>query len=131
MTRRIQRVNELLRQEISLVVQRRLKDPRTKNFISIVKVETSPDLTTAKVFVSVLGSYKDQIQALEGLISASRFIRKTIGDIVSLRLVPNLEFKLEDPLEKGAKVLQVMEGLKHNDTSNEGQGIPNKWSLDY
>jgi|TARA_B100002003_G_C14054609_1_gene507828 ribosome-binding factor A len=115
MTRRIQRVNELLRQEISLVVQRRLKDPRTKNFISIVKVETSPDLTTAKVFVSVLGSYKDQIQALEGLISASRFIRKTIGDIVSLRLVPNLEFKLEDPLEKGAKVLQVMEGLKHNE----------------
>ena len=75
MTRRIQRVNELLRQEISLVVQRRLKDPRTKNFISIVKVETSPDLTNAKVFVSVLGKYKDQIQALEGLISACPKLR--------------------------------------------------------
>ncbi len=115
MTRRMQRVNELLRQEISLVVQRQLKDPRTKSFISIVKVETSPDLTNAKVFVSVLGQYKEKIQALAGLTSASRFIRKAIADVVSLRHVPNLEFKLEDPLEKGAMVLQVMNTLKHTE----------------
>jgi ribosome-binding factor A len=113
MTRRVQRVNELLRQEISLVVQRQLKDPRTKSFISIMKVETSPDLANAKVFVSVLGQNKDKIQALEGLISGSRFIRKAIGDVTSLRRVPNLEFKLDDPLEKGARVLQVMDTLKH------------------
>ena len=113
MTRRVQRVNELLRQEISLVIQRQLKDPRTNSFISIVKVETSPDLTNAKVSVSVLGEYKDKVKALEGLRSASRFIRKTIADVISLRHVPNLEFKLEDPLDKGAKVLQVMNTLKH------------------
>ena len=71
MTRRTQRVNELLRQEISLVLQQKLSDPRLGSLISVTRVETAEDFQQAKVYVSVLGAKEKREKAIQGLTAAT------------------------------------------------------------
>ena len=72
---RIERVRELLKQEIDDIIRNRLKDPRVSGFITVTDVEVSRDLRHAKVFVSVLGPAEKQSEVIEGLTSASGFVR--------------------------------------------------------
>ena len=78
MNRRIERVNELLRKEISEVISSSIKDPRLPHMVSITRIDTSPDLRNARAYVSVLGSTTEKTSALKVLKSASGFIRKTL-----------------------------------------------------
>ena len=135
MTRRTQRVSELLRQEISLVLQRQLSDPRLHALISITKVDTTEDLRHSKVYVSVLGDTSNRNDALNGLASAAGYVRRELGDTLSLRRIPDLEFVLDESLEKGEEVLRVMDQLSDEDgTSSPGSSLghhePSKDSLD-
>ena len=115
MTRRTQRVSELLRQEISLVLQRQLRDPRLRSLISITKVYTSEDLRHAKVYVSVLGDRSKSADVLHGLDSAAGYVRKELGDILTLKHIPSLAFVLDESLEKGKAVLEVMDRLSSDE----------------
>ncbi|MQF69586.1 30S ribosome-binding factor RbfA [SAR202 cluster bacterium AD-804-J14_MRT_500m] len=111
MNRRTLRVNELLRQEISVVLQREIRDPRLRALITVTKVETAPDLRQAKVYISVMGDSSKKAEALQGLTSAKGYLRRSIGEILPLRHVPSLSFVLDDTLEKGEVVFQVMNRL--------------------
>ena len=117
MNRRTLRVSELLRQEISLVLQRQIRDPRLRSLISVTKVETSPDLREAKVFVSVMGDPSKKEAALQGLTSATGYLKRAIGDALPLRHVPRLTFALDDSLEKGEEVFRVMNQLAEQQPS--------------
>ena len=135
MTRRTQRVSELLRQEISLVLQRQLSDPRLHALISITKVDTTEDLRHSKVYVSVLGDTSNRDDALHGLVSAAGYVRRELGDTLSLRRIPDLEFVLDESLERGEEVLRVMDQLSDEDGtsspgSSRGHPEPSKDSLD-
>ena len=123
MTRRTQRVSELLRQEISLVLQRQLRDPRLRSLISITKVDTSEDLRHARVYVSVLGDRSKRDDALRGLDSAASYLRRELGDILPLKHIPSLAFVLDESLEKGEAVIKVMDRLSSEEgPSLEGPG---------
>ena len=111
MSRRTDRLNELLRQELSLVLQRQLRDPRLGPLVSIIRVETSNDLRHAKVFVSVMGSRTDKDKALQALSSATGFLRRELAQALSLRRVPDLSFVLDETIEQAAGVLRVMNQL--------------------
>lgn len=117
MTRRTQRVSELLRQEISLVLQRQLRDPRLNALISITKVDTSDDLRHSKVYISVLGDTSNRDTALHGLVSAAGYVRRELGDTLALRRIPTLEFVLDESLERVEEVLKVMDQLSDEDGS--------------
>ena len=119
MTRRTQRVNELLRQEISLVLQRQLRDPRLSSLISITRVDTSEDLRNAKVYVSVLGSGAKKNDALNGLSSAAGYLRKELGDVLPLKHIPSLAFVLDESLDRGAAILEVLDHLSVGETWHE------------
>ena len=129
MTRRPQRVNELLRQEISLVLQHRLRDPRLSPLISVTRVDTAEDLRNAKVYISVLGSKAKKNDALDGLSSAAGYLRKELGDVLPLKHVPSLAFVLDESLERGDAILEVLDHLSVGESVSEGdliRGNPNK-----
>jgi ribosome-binding factor A len=75
MAHRIERVNSVIRQELSELLQRQVKDPRLGNFVAVTDVSTSPDLRYAKVFVSRIGSEAEKQETLSALAGASGFFR--------------------------------------------------------
>ncbi len=112
MSRRSDRINVLLRQEISVLLSREIKDPRLNGIISITKVETSSDLRNARVYVSVLGEQEDKDQALDGIQSAATFLRRSLRDRLKLRYVPFLKFNLDESIEDGEALLRLMDDLQ-------------------
>ena len=111
MPRRIDRVNELLRSEISHLITREIKDPRVAGVISITEVIASSDLRSARVYVSVMGRVEQRQEALHGIRSAASFLRRELRNRVNLRHTPHLTFLLDDSIEEGERVLRLMDGL--------------------
>ncbi len=111
MPRRIDRVNELLRSEISNLIAREIKDPRVAGVISITEVVASSDLRSARVYVSVMGRDTDRQAAIEGIRSAASFLRREIRERVNLRHTPHMTFILDDSIEEGARVLRLIGDL--------------------
>jgi len=109
MAHRIERVNSLIRQEISELLQYHAKDPRLGNFIAVTEVTTSPDLKFAKVFVSQMGNQEEKQKVLNGLSSASGFFRKELSKRLKLRYVPVLSFQWDDSIERGDHILQLID----------------------
>lgn len=112
MSRRVDRINGLLRQELSLLLARQTKDPRINGVISITQVNTSADLRNARVYVSVFGDDAAKQEALAGIESAATFLRHELRDRLSLRYVPFMKFELDQSMEDAASLLQVMDQLK-------------------
>jgi ribosome-binding factor A len=108
---RLQRVNQLIREEISLLVQRELKDPRL-GFVTVTEVDVTKDLRSAKVYVSVLGSEAQWQASLEALESARGFIRNWLLPRLRLRAVPRLTFLPDRSMAHAAHIQTVLEGLK-------------------
>ena len=108
MSRRIERVNHLIREEISQLLQREVKDPRLSGFITVTQVSTSPDLSHAKVFISVMGEDKEKEEALLALANASGFFRRELSARLRLRRSPALSFHYDDSISQGAQVLQLI-----------------------
>jgi ribosome-binding factor A len=108
--KRLDRVNQLIREEISLLLQRELKDPRL-GFITVTGVETSPDLRSAKVFVSVLGDEEQWAASLSALDGARGFIRNWLRQHLELRVTPELSFRADRSMEHAARIQQLLKQL--------------------
>ena len=117
--RRMARVNDLIRKEISEVILREIRDPRLNGLLSVTRVETSADLRYAKVFISLMGSEEEKRQAEEGLAAASGFLRRGLGDRVVLRYIPQLTFHLDDSIEKGSRMLELIKQVAPIDVDTE------------
>ena len=109
MSHRIERVNSLIRQEISELLQRQIKDPRLGNFVTVTEVSASPDLRHAKIFVSRIGSEAEKQEALNTLTAASGFFRKELSRRLKLRRIPELSFQWDDSIERGAHLSQLID----------------------
>jgi ribosome-binding factor A len=118
-TRRQRQVAELLREEISLLIQRRVRDPRL-GFVTVTDVEMSPDLRVAHVYVSVLGSEDDVQQSLASLRGAAGFFRRELGASLSLRYLPELDFRSDDSLAKGLHIDQLLDSLREDSPDHNG-----------
>ncbi len=108
MSRRLDRVNHLLQQEIAELLTRELKDPRLGVMLSITGVETSPDLRTAKVYVSIYGSETESEQALEALRGAAGFLRRELSARLRMKQVPVLIFERDRSIERGARIAELL-----------------------
>ena len=108
---RLQRVNQLIREEISHLIQRELKDPRL-GFVTVTEVDVAKDLRTAKVYVSVLGSETQWQSSLQALESARGFIRSWLLPRLRLRSVPHLTFHPDRSMAHAAHIQTVLEELK-------------------
>jgi ribosome-binding factor A len=108
---RPERVAEAIKEEISRIVRERVSDPRI-GFLSVTKVEITPDLKSAKIFISVLGNKIDREKTFEGLKSASSFIRGQLGNSLDMRHVPEISFVHDKSIERASRVLNIMYKLE-------------------
>ena len=115
MSHRIERVNNLIRQEISELLQRQVKDPRLGTFVTVTEVSTSADLKYAKVFVSCLSSQEEKQETLSALAGASRFFRKELGKNLRLRHIPELSFHWDDSIERGDHIMRLIDEISSQD----------------
>ena len=110
-TIRQEQVQNLLVEEISMMLQRELKDPRL-GFVTVTGAEISRDLSHAKVFVSVLGSEEEQKSSMAALKSASGKIRGEFGRRARLRIAPEITFHQDTGLARGARIFELLHQIE-------------------
>ena len=103
MTTRQDRVSDLIKDEVSRLLLRDVRDPRI-GFVTITGVSVSPDLRNARVFVSVLGEPAARDASIEALNSAAGFFRRRLFRNLGLRYPPSIEFRLDDSLDRGERI---------------------------
>ncbi len=108
MSVRLEKINELLQQEISDLLLKHVKDPRLEAFITVTEVKTSSDLKNAQVYVSILEDDRARKEALRGLESAKGYIRRELATRLTLRYVPHLTFHLDVSMERAARLIDIM-----------------------
>ena len=123
MSRRMGRVNGLLREELSQLILRELKDPRVASFVTITEVDTSPDLDHARVYVSVMATPEEQVDVMKGLKSAEGFLRATLRSRVQMRKIPTLTFELDTTMERGADLLKLIDQVIEGDGAQQERSV--------
>jgi ribosome-binding factor A len=106
---RIERVNTLIRKEVSELIQNELRDPRIDEFISVTEVDTTPDLKLAKIFVSTMGGQQEKEKILTVLNSAAGFLRTRLAQNALLRYTPALHFVWDNSIEHGDRILRLID----------------------
>ncbi len=113
---RVGRVSEQIKKELSQIIQTELKDPRI-GFITVTGVETTSDLSQARVYLSVLGDDEKKEDTLKALESASGFLRSELGKRIKLRHTPELLFKFDNSIEYGSRIESLLDDINKG---NEG-----------
>jgi ribosome-binding factor A len=111
MSQRTQRLDSQLQQELMELLQREMKDPRV-GFATITGVQTARDLSSARVWVSVLGSEDEREQTLAALTAAAPWMRRQLGERLHLRTVPQLLIRRDESIESGDRVLRILHDLE-------------------
>jgi len=110
--RRIDRIEEQLRIELSEIIEREIQDPRI-GLTTVTGVKVSPDLRHGHVFVTVLGDDAQRKKALEGLRSAASFVRRSLSKrLAHMRRIPELSFEYDEGLEREMRVEALLDQIK-------------------
>lgn len=112
------RINDEVRKALAQII-RDIKDPRVSVMTSVVEVEVAPDLKNCKVWISVLGSPEEGTKTMQGLKSASGFIRSELAHRVNLRNTPELHFLLDDSIAYGVEMAHRIDEVKAMDEEAE------------
>ncbi len=110
---RIRRISEEIKKVVSSMLINGIKDPRITSMISVTDVEVTNDLRYAFVYISTLGGNKEE--SLEGLNSARGFIRREVGKEIKLRYIPEIVFKIDDSIERGMYMDELIKNVNKND----------------
>lgn len=101
------RLAEQIREEVSQIVGYELRDERV-GFATVTDVRMMPDLSSARVFVSIMGDKAEQVEGLGALNRAAGFVRKMLAPRIRMKRVPNLIFELDDLLERGSRIENIL-----------------------
>jgi ribosome-binding factor A len=104
----MRRVNESIKEILGDAIAAELKDPRI-GFVTVTGVDTSPDLRTARVYVSVLGDEDDRERSLTGLRSSHGVLQRKIADAMRLKRTPTLTFEYDDSVERGDRITRLLD----------------------
>ena len=112
--KRLERVNQLIKEEISAVLQRQIKDPRL-GFVTVTEVDTTADLKLARIYVSVLGPEEQWAKSFKALESARGFVWNWLRKHLDLRVTPQLAFRPDRSMEHAARIQSLLAGLRSDD----------------
>lgn len=115
------RINGEVQKELSILINREIKDPRINPMTSVVAVEVAPDLKTAKVYISVMGDEESRNETLQGLKSAASFIRGQLARNLNLRNTPELTFILDNSIEYGVNMSKLIDEINSRPTNQNGE----------
>ncbi|HEY9622644.1 MAG TPA: 30S ribosome-binding factor RbfA [Crinalium sp.] len=126
--RRVARVAELIKREVSLLLLNGIKDDRVGvGMVSVTDVNVSGDLQHAKIFVSIYGTDEAKAETMAGLKSATGYVRSELGHRIRLRRTPEVVFLEDKSIERGTKVLSLLNRLsleRKDDDTQEDEDIP-------
>lgn len=108
MSYRLSKINHQIQRELSDLLSREVNDPRLSVMVTVTEVTISPDLSRARVRVSIMGTPEEKADVLTALASASGFFHRQLGDRLQLRRTPELDFLQDDSIEHGAHLLDVI-----------------------
>jgi ribosome-binding factor A len=111
---RMRRVNEAVREVVSAHIAGDLKDPRI-GFVTVTGVETSPDLRSARVFVSVLGDPPQREESLAALTAARGFLQAQVGQELRMKRTPTLAFVNDESIERGMRMERLLRDVAPED----------------
>src|SRR5215467_202116 len=113
--RRIDRIEEQLRIELSEIIEREIQDPRI-GLAAVTHVKVSADLRHARVFITVLGDAAQRKKTLDGLRSAANFARHSLSKrLQHLKRIPELIFDYDEAVEKGLRIEELLDQIKHEE----------------
>jgi ribosome-binding factor A len=113
---RVDRLSQQMQQEIAVILQREIKDPRLHSMITVSDVDVSKDLSHAKIYVTFLGLDSDKVaQNLQILNDAAGFVRSLIGRRIQARIVPSLRFYFDKSLDEGIRMANLVESVRRSD----------------
>lgn len=115
---RADRVAELIKHEVSDIISRKLNDPRI-GFTSVTAVDIGSDLQNAKIYVSIFGDQKQKKDTMAALASATKYVRGELGHRLQLRDVPEIIFKEDESIERGARVFEIINRLHSEGTAKK------------
>ena len=105
--RRMHRLNDQIRDELAELL-REARDPRLQGVISITGVETTPDLRTSRIFISVLGDEREAEEIVARVRRATSFFRRELANRLNLKRTPELDFRLDRTIAEGARIEQLL-----------------------
>jgi len=117
--KRTDRLNSLLKEVISEVIRKEVRDPRVPELVTVTRVHIYKDLRHAKVFISVIGSEQDKMETLKALTSAAGFIAVQSSQKVVMRYFPELNFRLDDSVDQHMRIEELL-----NKISKERESRP-------
>lgn len=121
-SKRIARLNEQLKREIAELVRTSVRDPRV-GLVSITGVQVSTDLSHARVFIRALGGESERAESLAGLVAAAPFLRRSLGQVLHIRKIPELHFQEDRSLEQAQRIEEILaEVLPHGSEGGEEDG---------
>lgn len=121
MTRRTERIQELIREELSDMIMRDLRDPRLDGLISLTRVEVSADLSNARIFVSVMSETSSPQEVVKALQAASGYLHKELVHRLEMRKIPFLNFRLDTSIAEGAAVLSHIADARREDDARASE----------
>ncbi|HRQ88483.1 MAG TPA: 30S ribosome-binding factor RbfA [Bacteroidia bacterium] len=124
MSQRLDRINELLKREIGSCLEKHFEFPDI--LVTVHAVETAVDLKDAVVYIGVIGSQDDIRSVLARLAAKRGFIQSTVMKRVVLRNTPHLHFKIDDSIERGVKILTLLDEIGEIDLPDDPDGLTDK-----
>jgi len=113
--KRHERVQHLIQEEVSNIIEYKISDPRI-GLVTVVSVDLSPDLSSAKIHLSLYGSQEERQKSKKGLISAKSFIRSELAKRLAMRYVPEIALKFDETIEYSFHISEILEELKEEET---------------
>lgn len=111
MTRRPERVADLVREILAKLIREQVRDPRV-GFVTVTGVKVSPDLKHARVYVSKLGDADERAAAVEALNHAAPFLRRNLGGLARLKYTPQLVFEEDTSIERGFRIESLIRDIR-------------------
>lgn len=120
MSRRTARIASTMQRQLQGLLARGLRDPRVQGMITVTDVRVTDDLATAVVSVSVYPAEKQSL-TMHGLKASAGYLRRKLGDMMSIRRLPELRFELDESVKREAEVLAALERVRAEREAKEGR----------
>ncbi len=118
--KRVDRIGETIRSEISSILLQEINDPRIQ-LVSITRVKVTADLRHAKIYVSIIGSEEKKKDTFKGLQSARGFIQRKLGERIRLRYTPEISFTLDTIIDEGIHIQELLNKIKKDANSSDDE----------
>ena len=119
-----ERINAELKKQLSIILREGVNDPRVAGkMICVTDTQVDRDLTLAQVYISILGANGNEKEVIDGLHSAEGYIKSRLKNLIKLRNMPSLRFKLDTSLDYGMKISRIIDDIhkKENAISEDGE----------